>query len=68
MQSTGLSQALANEVDLSLWRGNAALRFFLESVQNINRFGEAGRIDRSLRSASMLSNDLHDRRTSKAFQ
>jgi len=32
MESFGLSQALVDEVEVSLRRGDAALRFLLESV------------------------------------
>jgi hypothetical protein len=68
VESFGLSEAVVDEVKVPLRRGDTALRFLLESVQHVNRFGIANRIDPTPRVAAVIRHDFKHRSSTKASQ
>jgi len=44
MKPLGFDQSAANQVDLGLRGGDAALRFLLERVEHVDRLVELGRV------------------------
>jgi hypothetical protein len=68
VESFGLSQALVDKVEIPFRRGDAALRFLLESVQHVDRLGIADRIDPTPRVAAVIRDDFKHRSSAKASQ
>jgi hypothetical protein len=68
VESFGLSQALVDEVEIAFRRGDAALRFLLESVQDVDRLGIADRIDPTPRVAAVVRDDFKHSASAKTFQ
>jgi hypothetical protein len=58
MESFGLSQTLADEVEVPFRGGDTALRFLLESMQNVDCLGVADRIDPTPRVAAVVRHDF----------
>ena len=68
MESFGLTEALMDEVKVPLLRRDSARRFLLESVQNVNRFGIADRIDPTPWVAAVVRNDFQHRSSAETCQ
>ena len=68
MESFGLSQALVDKVNIPLRRGDTALRFLLESVQHVDRFGIADRVDPPPRVAAVVRDDFKHSSSTKTSQ
>ena len=68
MKPLGICQPAADQVDLSLRRGDASLRLLLEGVEHVDRLVEPGCVDRAIRVGVVTVDDLHDARAPEAFQ
>jgi hypothetical protein len=68
MESFDLRQALVDEGKVPLRRGDAALRFLLESVQNVDCFGIADGIYRTPRVAAVVRDDFKHGSSAKTSQ
>lgn len=68
MEPLGLSQAAVEELNLLLGRGDTLLRFLLESVQYVDRFLKADRIDSAPGVAVIVCDNLEYRPSPKVFQ
>jgi hypothetical protein len=68
VESFGLGQTLMDKVEIALRSRNAALRFLLEGVQDIDRFGAADGINSTPRVAAVVCDYFKHRPSAKAFQ
>ena len=68
VESFGLSKPVVDEVKVPLRRCDAALRFLEKSVQHVNRFGIADRINPTPSVAAVVRDDFKHRSSAKAFQ
>src|SRR5260370_16347301 len=57
--SSQLSEPLPDELHLRLRRRDPGLGLLLEGVDRVNRFSDRDRIDRAVRSASVMGRNLH---------
>jgi hypothetical protein len=68
MQPHGVRQSAADEVDILLRRRDAAFRFLLKGVENVNHARELRRIDRAVGVRVVAVHDLHDARSAEALE
>ena len=68
METFGLSQTAADEVNVPLGHGDTPLRFLLEGVQDVDRLPEADRVDGAPRVAIMVRDNFNHRAPAKTFQ